>query len=82
VFAADLRGLQGADAVVAVCDGALVDDGTAWEVGYAYARGIPIYGLRTDPRAVRPDERINLMIETSLVGIATSIDELTGLLAR
>jgi nucleoside 2-deoxyribosyltransferase len=81
VFAADLHGLQGADAVVAVCDGALVDDGTAWEVGYAHARGIPIYGLRTDPRTVRPDERFNLMIEQSLRGLARSIDELVALLS-
>jgi nucleoside 2-deoxyribosyltransferase len=82
VFAADLHGLQGADVVVAVCDGALVDDGTAWEVGYAYARRIPVYGLRTDPRTTRPEERFNLMIEQSLRGLARSTDELLTLLSR
>lgn len=32
----------------AVLDGVDVDSGTAWEIGYAYARGKPIIGLRTD----------------------------------
>jgi nucleoside 2-deoxyribosyltransferase len=80
VFAADLGGLQDAAIVVAVCDGALVDDGTAWEVGYAYSRGIPIYGLRTDRRWVRPDERFNLMIEQSLTAITTSVEDLLAML--
>jgi nucleoside 2-deoxyribosyltransferase len=35
---------------VAVCDGSQVDDGTAWEIGYAYGRNIQIFDLRTDAR--------------------------------
>ncbi len=75
-FACDVRGLSEADAVVAVCDGIPMDDGTAWEVGYAYARGIPIVGLRTDSRIVGPDERVNLMIQesvTTLVGATADV---------
>ena len=33
--------------VVALLDGTQVDDGTAWEIGYAYAKGLPIFGIRT-----------------------------------
>lgn len=50
LFRANLQALYGADAIAAVCDGAQVDDGTAWEIGCAYGRNIPIYGLRTDTR--------------------------------
>jgi nucleoside 2-deoxyribosyltransferase len=63
IFQANLAALTKAEAVVAVCDGPQVDDGTAWEIGYAYARNIQIYGLRTDSRIVQqPDERINLAL--------------------
>lgn len=37
-------------AVVAILDGCQVDDGTAFEVGYAVAKGVPILGVRTDAR--------------------------------
>src|ERR671914_789324 len=50
IFAANLSALNSADAVVAVCDGSQVDDGTAWEIGYAYSRDIQVFGLRTDTR--------------------------------
>lgn len=80
IFRQDLAGLRQAEGVVAVCDRAQVDDGTAWEVGYAVARGIPVYGLRTDPRQARPGERMNLMIEQSLTALADSAEALLGLL--
>src|SRR6266446_6319698 len=50
IFRANLAAVAKADAVVAVCEGPQVDDGTAWEIGYAYGRNIPVYGLRTDAR--------------------------------
>src|SRR5262249_18482694 len=63
IFYANLAALRKADGVVAVCDGSQVDDGTAWEIGYAYDKNIQIFGLRTDVRIVqRADELINLMI--------------------
>lgn len=80
VFRADLAALAAAEAVVAVCDGPQVDDGTAWEIGYAYAQGLPVYGLRTDWRTARPDERLNLMIEQSLTALADRAETLLGLL--
>ena len=51
--------------VLAVVDGADVDSGTAAEIGYAAARGIPVIGLHTDLRATGDNEAaaINLQVE-------------------
>jgi len=80
VFAADLRGLQWATVVVAVCDGPLVDDGTAWEIGYACAQQVPVIGLRTDSRIIGREERVNLMIQQSVRCLVTTVDEVVAAL--
>ncbi len=49
IFAADVGGLDWADAVVAVMDGPDPDSGTSWEVGYAFGK-MPIVLVRTDFR--------------------------------
>lgn len=51
-----------ADIVVAIIDGADVDSGVAWELGYAYAKGIPSICIRTDIRKTE-DKGVNIMIE-------------------
>ena len=56
--------LERADVVVAVLDGADADSGTAWECGYAYARGKPVLALRTDFRGGE-DRGLNLMLRRS-----------------
>ena len=81
IFRANVSELASADVVVAVCDGPQVDDGTAWELGYAASRGIPVYGLRTDPRVTqRADEPINLMILESLRALLPSVEALLAAL--
>lgn len=45
-----LDSLRNADVVVAILDGADVDSGVAYEVGYARALGKPVLGVRTDYR--------------------------------
>lgn len=42
--------LNAADGVLAILDGTDVDSGTAAEIGFAAARGLPVVGLRTDTR--------------------------------
>ena len=64
LFKECLRTLEEADLVVAVLDGPDVDSGAAFEVGYAYARGIPIIGIRTDYRKSQ-DRGLNLMLSQS-----------------
>ena len=59
IFVKDWQGLSEADAVVAVLDGPMVDDGTACEIGifYALMQADPskkgILGLLTDLRSTR-----------------------------
>jgi len=50
IFRSCVKGIEWADAVVACMDGPDPDSGTAWEVGYAYARGKPIVCYRSDFR--------------------------------
>lgn len=71
-------------AMVALLDGPQVDDGTAWEIGYAHAKGIPVYGIRTDLRRAgeTPHSAINSVIQGSLAGLASTPDELLTLLRR
>jgi len=49
IFARDVGGIDWAEGVMAIVDGADPDSGTAWEVGYAY-RKKPIVLVRTDMR--------------------------------
>jgi nucleoside 2-deoxyribosyltransferase len=47
---ADLGELAMSDFMVAVIDGNTIDEGVCGEIGFAYAKGIPIFGLWTDVR--------------------------------
>ncbi|MCG7848575.1 MAG: nucleoside 2-deoxyribosyltransferase, partial [ANME-2 cluster archaeon] len=67
IFSKNVTNINETDMVVAVLDGVDVDSGTAWEIGYAYARGLPVYGLRTDFRTMGIEGTVNLMIERSVV---------------
>ncbi len=69
IFRSDIEAIDAATVVVAWLDGSDVDSGTATEVGYAYAKGIPVVGLVTDFRIPsefsltrKPDWKINNMI--------------------
>lgn len=75
-FAANVNALMAAQAVVAVLDGSDVDSGTAWECGAVYARGVYVYGLRTDFRSFGPEEKINLQVQESLTSLDTNVADL------
>lgn len=68
----DSAAIDACDILVALLDGSQVDDGTAWEIGYAYAKGKPVIGIRTDFRNAGDTThgRVNAMIEGSCVSIA------------
>lgn len=74
-FQADLHELREADLVVAVLNGQSIDPGTAWEMGFAYARGLPIIGIFEDTRIYDPRANINLMIYHS-TELCNSMDSL------
>ncbi len=67
IFDKNLAAIDKADILVAVVDGADVDSGTSWEIGYAYALGKPVLGLRTDFRTLGIEGTVNLMIERSSI---------------
>ncbi len=75
VFKKCVGGVDRSDLVVAVLDGVDVDSGTAWEIGYAYAKGKPVIGLRTDFRSLS-DGIVNLMVEMAIVALAKDEEEL------
>ena len=75
IFGKNEAAIQNSDIIVAVIDGTDVDSGTAWEIGYAYALGKPIVGLRTDFRTLGIEGTVNLMIERS-VRLCASVPEL------
>jgi len=64
------------DTVVANLDGVDIDSGTAWEIGYAFAKGKKIIGIRTDSRLYEKDQIVNLMVQQSSVKIVKSLEEL------
>jgi len=61
VYQACIRGVETSDAVVAILDGPAADDGTAYKVGYAVAKGKPVIGIRTDYRQSQ-ERGCNLML--------------------
>ena len=83
IFRGCVDGLAGCDLVTAVLDGPQVDDGTAWEVGFAHARGMPAWGLRTDFRVAGDTAHslVNCMIECSLERTFRDVEPLLDALA-
>jgi nucleoside 2-deoxyribosyltransferase len=75
IFQLCVEGVDSSDLVVAVLDGVDVDSGTAWEIGYAYAKGKPVIGLRTDFRELS-DGIVNLMIEVSAASLVRNEEAL------
>lgn len=83
IFANDRAAIDRCDVIVANLNGITTDDGTAWELGYAYALGKKSIGLFTDWRRRFPHgETVNLMIEHGLDHLVRSLDELRDLLAK
>jgi nucleoside 2-deoxyribosyltransferase len=67
LFEICIWGLDGASMVLVILDGADADSGSCFEVGYAFAKGLPIVGLRTDFRGSGEHMGVNLMLTQSCV---------------
>lgn len=65
IFEKDLAAIEAADVAIAVLDGAHVDEGVAFEIGFAFALGKPCVGLQTDARRQLPTGN-NPMLNKSL----------------
>jgi len=83
VYKGCIRGIDSAQACVAILDGPSSDDGTCFEVGYAVAKGIPVIGVRTDYRASQ-ELGCNLMLSRGCTAFVfrPSFDENLDALAK
>lgn len=65
VAARNFEMIRRSASMLAVLDGNDVDSGTATEMGYALALGVPVYALRTDTRQTGEHElsHVNLQVE-------------------
>jgi nucleoside 2-deoxyribosyltransferase len=80
------RAIESSSLLVAHLDGQEVDSGTAAEVGFAAARGLVCFGLRSDLRqSGEPGMAVNLQVEYFIAAsggcICTGLKELLGELA-
>jgi len=80
VFERDRAALLACDVLVAVLDGAHIDEGVAFELGFAHARGAHCIGLQTDVRRALPSGN-NPMISRSLSAIFRDLDDMLNYLA-
>jgi nucleoside 2-deoxyribosyltransferase len=78
IFATNVAAIDRASIVVANLNGITTDDGTAWEVGYAFASSTYLVGIHTDSRRRFDDEIVNLMLERSVDVMVHSLEELTA----
>lgn len=78
IFENDKGGIDRCDVIVANLNGITTDDGTAWELGYAYGLGKYSIGLFTDWRArfPAPNEVVNLMMQCSMNELVRTLEEL------
>jgi nucleoside 2-deoxyribosyltransferase len=75
VFERDIAALRACDAVVINLDGRAVDEGAAFELGYACALGKQCVGYRTDVRVLLP-WGLNPMVSVPLFDTFTCIESL------
>jgi len=74
IFRNDKAGIDWADGVVAIMDGADPDSGTCWECGYAYGVGKPVVLFRSDLRA--SGDSADMPYNAMLIGAADAHVEL------
>lgn len=77
IFERDTEAIRNSDVLIIVLDGRSVDEGAAFELGYAYALGKICVGLETDPRRLLPAGH-NPMIEVPLHRLFRSVQELVN----
>lgn len=75
VFERDLAAVKACDAVVINLDGRVIDEGAAFELGYAHALNKYCVGYRTDVRVLLP-WGLNPMVSVPLKETFTSLETL------
>lgn len=81
IFERDRAALNSCKLLVAVLDGAHVDEGVAFEIGFAFARDCLCLGFQSDARRALPSGN-NPMIGRSLSAIFSSTRELSDYISH
>ncbi len=80
IFERDLFALSESEMLVAVLDGAHIDEGVAFEIGFAHGRGCLCLGLQSDVRRALPSGN-NPMIGRALSSIFSNSEDLIEYIA-
>jgi len=76
VFKGDIEeGFKNCKLIIADLNGLHVGAGTSWELGYAYAKGIPAIGIKTDENIDEALDYLSAILLGSMK-IVTSLEEL------
>jgi nucleoside 2-deoxyribosyltransferase len=83
VFTGCLEKIGACRCLVAWLDGPDADSGTSFEAGYAFAKGLPVIGVRTDFR-LNQERGVNIMLSRACAAFVyrPSFDEDLGALAK
>ena len=81
IFEQDLTAIEKSNLLIAILDGAHIDEGVAFETGYAFALGKPCIGLQTDGRRTLPTGN-NPMLGRSITVVCHSRSELIEWIAE
>lgn len=65
-FIKNKKGLDECNLIVAYLDWKYIGSGTAWELGYGYAKNIPIIGLVEDIKTIKEYDRLCVMTFNSI----------------
>lgn len=75
IFQHDVQEIDNCDLIFIVLNGASIDEGAAFELGYAFSKGKTCIGLQTDSRRLLCTGN-NPMIDSACIKILTSTDNL------
>lgn len=72
-----INGFKDVSLIIADLNGLHIGAGTAWELGYAYAKGIPIIGIKEDESTEDALESLSAIIiySTKIVGSLKELKE-------
>lgn len=82
VFEADVNAIRRCDYLVAVLDGRTIDEGVAFEIGFARALGKCCFGLKTDDRALLPSGDNPMIIAGCHEVFGSTLDLISALRGR
>ena len=74
-FNGDSKAIDKCNVMIAILDWKYIGSGTAWEIGYAYAKKIPVIGIIEDIKSTYEPERVCVMVFNS-VDLVDSIESL------